>query len=197
VRWLTVRHVHERIGASRAIARTTNSFNNFLRGVPSNEVCVGIRLKRAEQIRFIQRISMKQMQMYNGERVPCPYMKSELQERSLTLGARNEDGFVIIRCDGRIVFREETNRLKDAIDTAFQTNPNVIVDLSGVSRMDCAGLGTLVAAHLEARAKGGWVKCVKPSRQTARLLKLMKLDSVLEVYDSEQQAIDSSRAAAA
>jgi anti-sigma B factor antagonist len=53
------------------------------------------------------------------------------------------------------------------------------VDLSGVTFIDAAGVGVLVAAANRARDAGGGLSLLAPSRQVRRLLGVLHLDATL------------------
>jgi anti-anti-sigma factor len=53
------------------------------------------------------------------------------------------------------------------------------VDMSGVTFIDAAGIGVLVAAANRAREAGGGLSLLAPSPQVRRLLDVLHLDAVL------------------
>jgi anti-sigma B factor antagonist len=53
------------------------------------------------------------------------------------------------------------------------------VDMSGVTFIDAAGIGVLVAAANRAREAGGGLSLVAPSWQVRRLLDVFHLDAIL------------------
>jgi anti-anti-sigma factor len=55
-------------------------------------------------------------------------------------------------------------------------NVHLAVDMSGVTFIDAAGIGVLVAAANRARAAGGGLSLLAPSRQVRRLLDIVLLD---------------------
>jgi anti-sigma B factor antagonist len=63
--------------------------------------------------------------------------------------------------------------LRAAIDGG---NVHLAVDMSGVTFIDAAGIGVLVAAANRARAAGGGLSLLAPSRQVQRLLDILHLD---------------------
>lgn len=58
---------------------------------------------------------------------------------------------------------------------------DVRLDLSGVTFLDCSGLGTIVGVQNEVRPRGGHVTLTGVGARIARLLHLTALDSVLEI----------------
>jgi anti-sigma B factor antagonist len=67
----------------------------------------------------------------------------------------------------------------------------VLVDLAAVTYIDSAGVGIMVGEYKIVRDKGGALKLLNLSKQSHRLLAMMKLRSVFEVFDDEAMAIRS------
>ena len=74
-----------------------------------------------------------------------------------------------------------------------QKDTKVLIDLSRVSRIDSAGLGLLMSCYSHAVRNRGMLKLLRPSAPVQNLLRLTKIDSVLETYDDEHQAVSSFR----
>jgi anti-anti-sigma factor len=55
---------------------------------------------------------------------------------------------------------------------------HLAIDMSGVTFIDATGIGVLVAAANQARAAGGGLSLVAPSRPVQRLLDILRLDAV-------------------
>ena len=87
-------------------------------------------------------------------------------------------GVAILRCQGRIVRRQETTILCAAVQ---QNGRDVILDLSKVDAIDAGGLGALVSL----RAAGIYLKLMDPTAQVREILRVTKLDSIFEICESE------------
>ena len=66
-----------------------------------------------------------------------------------------------------------------------------IVDLHHVSQMDTSGLTTLAAAYIAVRKQQGRIVLVNPSGRVRELLRVTRLDTLFQVFDSEDAAIMS------
>ncbi len=64
----------------------------------------------------------------------------------------------------------------------------LIADLDGVATIDSAGIRALVRAHTSAGRVGGAFRIARPTANTRELLKLARLDAVLNVFDSVAEA---------
>ena len=70
----------------------------------------------------------------------------------LSLETRNRGDVIIVHCQGRIVYRDEAAALSRLAGEVLQHANKVVLDLSGVSSMDSAGIGEL--ALLQSWAQG-------------------------------------------
>ena len=80
---------------------------------------------------------------------------------------------------------------------AFERNPQqisrsghrqVVIDLSGVQAIDSAGIRALVRGHTSAARLGGRMRLAAPSPAVRRVLELLNLLSVFEIYESADAA---------
>ena len=126
---------------------------------------------------------------------PAPFALDKESKLKLSVEALNQGDAIILRCHGRIVYRDEAAALSRIVDELLHTGTNLILDLSGVSAMDSAGIGELVLLQTWAQQRKAVLKCAGPSNVVRTLLDLTKLDSVLEVYNTLDQALDSLREA--
>jgi len=107
------------------------------------------------------------------------------------------DGIVIFDCAGRLLFGEETAALRDQVKAKLSEGSRIILNLADVTYIDSGGLGTLVALYTTARNSGGTVKLARLTQRVGDLLQLTKLLTVFEVYNSEEEAVESFRQGAA
>jgi anti-anti-sigma factor len=107
----------------------------------------------------------------------------------LSLETRQRGDVVIVYCQGRIVYRDEAAALSRLVGEVLQNREKVILDLSGVSSIDSAGIGELVLLHTRAQAKNADLKCASPSPFVRDLLDLTHLNSFFEVHPSLDEAL--------
>ena len=87
-------------------------------------------------------------------------------------------GVLTVRCQGRLVCGQETARLCAVIQ---HRGRDIILDLSGVTAIDAAGIGALVSLQ----AAGTYLRLLGPSLALRQVLRLTSLDSVFEISESE------------
>ncbi|MBY8870456.1 STAS domain-containing protein [Micromonospora sp. PLK6-60] len=78
---------------------------------------------------------------------------------------------------------QPADRVRRALAEALDLGDEVLVDLSGVEVIDSAGLGLLVRAHQDARARSARLCLVAPSRFVRTVLHTMRLDGVFPVLE--------------
>ena len=111
----------------------------------------------------------------------------------LTLETRNRGDVAIVHCQGRIVYRDEAAALSRVVGEVLQQARKLVLDLSGVSSMDSAGIGELALLQSWAQGQNVSLKCAGPNPLVSTLLELTNLDSVLEVHPSVDAALASFR----
>lgn len=115
----------------------------------------------------------------------------------LKLSTRTLDNVLIVDCAGRIVFGEESAHLRDMVKKLLAEHKHLVLNLSGINYIDSGGLGTLVALYTTARNADGSLKLANLTQRVGDLLQVTKLVTIFDVYENEQQAVDSFRKGAA
>src|SRR5262245_42057669 len=67
----------------------------------------------------------------------------------------------------------------------------IVVNLTGVTYIDSAGVGMMVAESKMVRAKGGVMKLAQLTARSHHLLAMLKLKVVFEIFDDEAAALHS------
>jgi anti-sigma B factor antagonist len=112
----------------------------------------------------------------------------------LSLETRNCGDVLIVHCHGRIVYRDEAAALSRLAAEVLPQTRKLVLDLSGVSSMDSAGIGELALLHTLAQEHSVDLKCAGPTSLVRSLLGLTNLDSVLQIHGSVEDAMDSLHA---
>jgi anti-sigma B factor antagonist len=82
--------------------------------------------------------------------------------------------------------------LRVALDQGYRC---LLLNVTDLSHVDSLWLGALVQGYVSAIRRGGVVKLLRPPRRLRELLRVTKLDRVLEVFESEEAARASLQAA--
>jgi anti-sigma B factor antagonist len=110
----------------------------------------------------------------------------------LSLTERTKEGIVILDLKGQVVAGDGADRLRDRIKVlAEEGRVNAILNLAEVDYIDSSGLGALVMSFSAFRKQDGALKLLNLTRRNVELLVLTKLETVFEVFDDEQSAVNS------
>lgn len=116
----------------------------------------------------------------------------------LKLSTRKVGDVLVVDCNGKIVFGEESAALRDTVKKLIEEkNTRLVLTLGGVNYIDSGGLGTLVGLYTTAQNAGGSLKLANLTQRVGDLLQVTKLVTIFEVFESEEQAIESFRKGAA
>jgi anti-sigma B factor antagonist len=66
---------------------------------------------------------------------------------------------------------------------------DVVIDLSGVTFMDSSGFGTLLGATRRLRPTGGGLHLASPNSTIQRMLRLTRLDTIMQIYETRDEAV--------
>ena len=111
---------------------------------------------------------------------------------ALDIQQRERDGISILDLKGRITVGPEAGALRERIAAlAAAGTPNLVFNLKDVDYIDSTGLGALVMCATGLRKVQGNVKLVNLSRRNIELLVMTKLATVFEIFNDEQDAVNS------
>ncbi len=110
----------------------------------------------------------------------------------LTVQSHDSDGILILELSGRLVAGGPANVLREAIDEQIRRGrKQMVMNLAQVDFIDSTGLGALVICFTTLRKAGGALKLIGLNRRNIELLVLTKLSTVFEVFQDEQDAVNS------
>jgi anti-anti-sigma factor len=99
---------------------------------------------------------------------------------------------VVLEVSGRLVLGDGDQLLKECIASHFEKGSrHVLLNVSKLSYVDSSGLGVIVASFLSARSVGGALRLVSPSSRLQQLLAMAKLLTMVDVCNSDEEAIES------
>jgi anti-sigma B factor antagonist len=107
----------------------------------------------------------------------------------LSLDTRGVGRVTVIRCSGRIVAGNETERLRSHITGMMLEHKEFVLDLSDVAFIDSSGLGTMVRLLTSTRQQRGDLKLCNVPQLIYKTLKTTNLTSLFETHESEESAI--------
>ncbi|MFN7926218.1 MAG: STAS domain-containing protein [Bryobacteraceae bacterium] len=111
---------------------------------------------------------------------------------SLEIAVRENEGIQILDLSGRLIAGDEAILLRDRVrDLAAAGHTRAVLNLKNVDYIDSTGLGAMTIGFTTMRRAGGGLKLLNLSRRNVELLVLTKLTTVFEVFNEEQEAVNS------
>jgi anti-sigma B factor antagonist len=110
----------------------------------------------------------------------------------LKIQQREVDGVLIMDMEGRLILGNDLMDIQETIAGNIDGgNLRQLLNLRQVSTIDSSGLGLLVLVHTNVKSAGGALKLLHLSKRHLELMILTKLTGVFEIFDDEQDAINS------
>ena len=102
------------------------------------------------------------------------------------------NGVTIIKLEGKITIGAGDQQMREVITNAVnEGKTKILLDLSGVTTIDSSGIGELVGSYTTVTNRGGKLKLLHLPTKLNELLHVTQLITVFEVYENEQEAINS------
>lgn len=99
---------------------------------------------------------------------------------SLRLLITNEECATVLHCQGNLTL-ENSEFLKAEVKSRIPDNGRLVLDLSGVSRMDSSGLGAVVGLFLHGKTKNCELELINLNEQIRKLLGITNLLSFFKL----------------
>jgi anti-sigma B factor antagonist len=111
---------------------------------------------------------------------------------ALDIQQREREGVTILDLKGRVTVGPEATELREKVAALRDAGPpKTVLNLQHVDYIDSTGLGALVIVATTARKNGGNVKLLNLNRRNIELLVMTKLATVFEIFNDEQDAVNS------
>ena len=102
------------------------------------------------------------------------------------------EGIAILDLKGRLVMGDPATEIREAICKVQDSGNNrIILNLKEVDYIDSTGLGSLVLGFTSSQKAGGALKLANLNKRNLELLVLTKLSTVFEIFNDEQEAVNS------
>ncbi len=110
----------------------------------------------------------------------------------LEIQRREREGIAILDLNGRLIVGEGCTLLREKVtDEVARGVTSIILNLKDVDFIDSTGLGSMVICYTTLQKAQGKVKLENLNRRNIELLLLTKLSTVFELFNDEQQAVNS------
>ena len=109
----------------------------------------------------------------------------------MRINTKSKDNGIVLSLDGKVI-GDSVSQLKQTVDESIGSGIDwLIIDLAEVPLMDSSALGTVIAAFLRLQEKNGKLVLLKAQKSILDVLAITKLDSLFEVYDDMQAALEA------
>lgn len=116
-----------------------------------------------------------------------------MDQQVLIVAVRRRIGHIVVTAIGEVDIATAA-QLRDRLAGPADGGQQVIVDLSGVSFIDAAGLGVLARAAARTAARGGSLQLAAASRPVRRMLAVTGLDGSIPLAATVAEAEAALRA---
>lgn len=111
---------------------------------------------------------------------------------ALSITTREIEGIQIFDLKGRLTVGEEVADFRGKLRSLIEEgHKKIILDLADIDYIDSTGLGSLVVCFTRVQRAGGEMKLLNLNRRNIELLVLTKLTTVFELFNDEQDAVNS------
>ena len=108
----------------------------------------------------------------------------------MEISVRKVGPATILDLDGPLKLGEAEQAFREAIQELVDTGTtHVAVNLSGVTELDSSGIGVLVRAYSTLKRAGGKCTYYAPSKRVQQILKMVRLDAILDLAEDEAAAL--------
>jgi len=156
---------------------------------------------REELIRdyLLKRLDADTAEAFEDHYLSCDECFEELRmSRMLMAGLgqskielRRVEDVLVLQFAGPAELTRQSFELEELQRALRQKDTKVLIDLGRVIKIDSAGLGQLMSHYSHVVKKQGMLKLLNPSAEVQTLLRLTRIDLVLETYHDERQALQS------
>jgi anti-sigma B factor antagonist len=109
----------------------------------------------------------------------------------LEIESRDQEGIRILDLSGKLIVGG-ANELREKVSAETAAgNLLQLLNLKEVEYIDSTGLGTMVICFMAVQKAGGVLKLVNLNRRNLELVLLTKLSTVFQIFNEEQEAINS------
>jgi len=111
---------------------------------------------------------------------------------SATVNVRYSGSVAIVDVSGRVSLSEGLGLMRDTVRQEINSGYKyVVLNLAGVVYMDSAALAEMASAFIAVTGKGGKLRLANAQQRIQEMLRVTRLSSLLENYDSEAGALAS------
>lgn len=108
----------------------------------------------------------------------------------LHVNYENKENILVVQLDGELMI-ENVEQLKVEFNEHKNSHKYFLFDFKNVSMIDSSGLGYIVYCLKKARELDGDIKIENLVNQAKLIFEITRVNSILDIYDNETDAINS------
>ena len=117
---------------------------------------------------------------------------------ALEISQREVNGVYVLSLKGRLVLGDESGGFRSTVENLLKTGANkIVINLEGINYVDSAGLGAIIEAHRNTKARGGHLKLCNLGPKFRQALEFVRLINIFETFPTESAALQSFQSSAA
>lgn len=109
----------------------------------------------------------------------------------MSLQVTKHGDIVVIEVDGQLIVGNRQELKQKVLDEAEAGARKVLVDFAKAGYIDSSGLGVLVSLAKRMRELGGDLRLANLNDDLQTLFELTKLDSLFQISDTRERALES------
>ena len=109
----------------------------------------------------------------------------------IEIRSREQEGIKILDLNGKLTVGGASDLREKVNEQVAAGNLHQILNLKEVDYIDSTGLGTMVICYMSLQKAGGSLKLCQLNRRNLELVLLTKLSTVFQIFNEEQEAINS------
>lgn len=108
----------------------------------------------------------------------------------MEIKVRKTGNGAILDLEGPLKMGQAERDFRDQVTEVIESGAkNLAINLAGVSEMDSSGIGALVRVYTSVSRMGGKCKFFAAPKRIQQTLRMVRLDSVLELVEDEASAL--------
>ena len=112
----------------------------------------------------------------------------------MNIHQREHEGVVILDIDGKTIGGADSELFQEKIQGLLDDQKKcVLVNLQQVNWINSTGIGILISGFSLMDKQGGKLKLVHVSERIHNVLKITRLNTIFEYYETEDEAVRSFR----
>lgn len=109
----------------------------------------------------------------------------------MTFSMRKQGDVTIVDVDGQLIVGNRQELKQRVLDELDKGERKFLVDFEKTGYIDSSGLGVLVSLSKKIREQGGALRLANLNDDLRTLFELTKLDTLFDIADSRQRALES------